>query len=169
MMSNLHTYLALAKDSLRNAKRFSTAQRKPKPDGQPGVIILYDPKQKSFKHSLISIVFAGIYFDALAHVEGARRLGKSKYKKIAKATYEVKLHALGLTDRALLLNCERFRKSRNDLVHEKAIDPKTSKATLRFAQVEAQHAVDFILQVTRLLGSNKPLKKRRAHQKARAS
>lgn len=168
MMSNLHTYLALAKDSLRSAKRFSTSHRKPKPDGAPGFIIRYDPKQKSFKYSLISIVFAGIYFEALAHIEGTKRLGKSKYKKITKATYEIKLRALGFTDKTLLLGCKRFRKSRNDLVHEKAIDLKTSKATLRFAQVEAQHAVEFVQQVAKLLSSNQPLnagraERRRAH------
>lgn len=159
MVSNLHTYLALARDSLRSAKRFATLQRRPKPDGQ-GFIISYDSKQKSFKHSLIAIVFAGIYFETLAHVEGSKLLGKSKYKKISKATYEDKLRALGISDKSLLLDCERFRKSRNDLVHEKAIDLRTSKATLRFAQMEAQHAVNFVLRVSKLLSPNKLLKQR---------
>jgi hypothetical protein len=155
MTSNLHIYLSLAQNALRTAKRFTTAHRKPRPDGQPGYIITYDPKQKSFKHSLIAIVFAGIYFEALVYIEGVRLLGKSKYKKISNAKYEVKLRALGMDDKSLLENCERFRKSRNDLVHEKADDFKSSKTKLRFAQVEAQHAIDFILRVTQLLSSYK--------------
>lgn len=151
MISNLHTYLAVAKDSLAIAEDIAASQRRPKPNGERGFIITYDREHRSFKHSLIAIVFAGIYFEALIYIEGIRRIGKAKFKKIGKSTYEDKLRAIGIDDKALLKSCKRFRQSRNDLVHEKAVEMTSLKTKLRFAQKEARHAIAFLDHVTPML------------------
>ncbi len=153
MISNINTYLAIAKDSLARAEDITASQRRPKPDGKPGFIITYDPEQKSFKYSLITIVFAGIYFDALLYIEGIRRMGKAKFRKMERSTYEDKLQAIGIADNALLESCERFRKSRNDLVHEKALEMTSTTTKLRLAQKEAQHAIAFLDHVSPLLSA----------------
>ena len=44
MTSNLHIYLAIAKDSLAKSDRISAAQTRPKPNGEKGSIITRNPK-----------------------------------------------------------------------------------------------------------------------------
>jgi hypothetical protein len=152
-LTNLSVYLSIATESLRKAKEIEAAQRLPRPGGE-GFIISYDPNRSSFKHSLIAIVLSGIYLDALLYVEGTKRLGRSEYVKIEKKHYEAKLQALGLNDADLIDACKRFRESRNDLVHEKALE-QGSLATqpFRTAQKEAEDAVAFIIRISRLLRS----------------
>jgi hypothetical protein len=113
-------------------------QRSPRPDG--GFIVRQDLNRTSFKQSLIAIAFAGIYLDALLHVEGPRSLGKTRYKKLRgkygrNPIYEEKLAACGITDTETLEECRAFRESRNNLNHKKAIEPaELSKTSIRFAQ-----------------------------------
>ena len=40
----------------------------------------YDPGQTSFKQSMISIVFTGIWLEALMHLLIVRRYGENKFK-----------------------------------------------------------------------------------------
>jgi len=150
VISNLDTYLAIAKDALAASLAAEASHRKPKPDGSPGFIISLDRTKTSFRQGLIAIVFAGVYLDALLHVVGTQRLGRRQYKKIHKDKYEEKLNKLGVTDKDTIVACERFRKARNDVTHEKATQPLTVK-NLRIAQREAEHALHFIDTVTRLL------------------
>jgi hypothetical protein len=151
MTSNLHIYLAIAKDSLAESERIGAAQTRPKPNGEKGSIINYDPEHKSFKHSLVAIAFAGIYLEALLYIKGVKLLGKAAYdKKIDYKTYGGKLMALGITDPQLLASCERFRIARNELVHEKA----SQQSDLWAAQIEARKAIDLIDRVTHLLTDN---------------
>ena len=95
MASNLHIYLAIAKNSLAESDRIGAAQTRPKPDGEKGSIITYDPEHKSFKHSLVAIAFAGIYLEALLYIKGVKRLGKAAYDKIDLKIYEEKFKATG--------------------------------------------------------------------------
>ena len=54
LFSNLNTYLAIAKDSLAASKTIIATNRRPKPNGEPGFIITFDPDQKSFKRTLVN-------------------------------------------------------------------------------------------------------------------
>jgi hypothetical protein len=147
MASNLHIYLAIAKDSLAKSDRISAAQTRPKLNGEKGSIITYDPKHKSFKHSLVAIAFAGIYLEALLCIKGVKLLGKSAYDKIDFKPYEEKVKALGITDPQILDLCKHFRKVRKELVHDKIFQQNE----VRFAQIEARKAIDLIDRVTHLL------------------
>lgn len=152
MISNLNVYLAIAEESLAESEWLEQSARAPKPDGEPGFIITYDPKQRSFKCSLIAITFAGIYLEALLYVVGVRRLGKSEYMKIDRKCYEEKLQSMGLTDSELLATCKRFREVRNDLVHEKAMEVfEVTEAKFHIAQRQARDALSFVKQVAELL------------------
>lgn len=168
MLSNADIYLAIAVEALEASKRLDEASRRPKPDGQPGFVITYDPARGSFKQSLIAIVFAGIYLDALLYIVGVTKLGKSHYRKIEHAKYETKLEALGVTDEKIVKTCEEFRKARNDLVHEKAIDPEEADgATILTAQHEAEIAVTFVQHMGELL--RPPVECRSGETPARAA
>ena len=152
MMSNAHVYLAIAEGALAESKRLDEATRIPRPDAQPGFVVTYDPEHTSFKQSLIAIVFAGIYLEALLYMVGVGQLGKDEYMKIDRKHYEEKLQALGVTDIETLATCKRFREARNDLAHEKAIEPLTIDGTaFRTAQREAEIAVSFVRSIVGLL------------------
>ena len=132
---------------MAKSDRIAEAQTRPKPNGEPGSIITFDPKQRSFRHSLVAIAFAGMYLEALLYIKGIKRLGEPAYNKIDRKSYEEKLIALGITDSKLLAACKRFRTARNELVHEKAFQESEPWA----AQIEARKAIDLIGQITRLL------------------
>lgn len=162
LFTNLSVYLAIAEEALAESTRQLEAHRTPKPDGQPGYIFTSDPDRKSFKQSLIAIAFAGIYLEALLSLTGRARLGKAFYdKKIDRCfTYEEKLRLLGIVDERDLDGCMRFRESRNDLIHEKALDfdaprpdmkvhtkPRkggSPRKHIREAQTEAAFGVEFV-------------------------
>lgn len=147
MGSHLHKYLSIAKEAMDESDRIGKEQTRPKPNGEPGSIITYDPEHRSFKHSLIAIAFAGMYLDALLYITGMKRLGKEAYERIDRKCYQDKLVALGIRDSHILSACARFRTCRNELVHEKAYQ----ESELWGAQVEARKAIDLIDQITELL------------------
>jgi hypothetical protein len=155
LSSNLRTFLEITEQSFEESERISESNRRSKPNSKAGYIITYDPKSKAFKHALISIDFAGIYFEALLYVEGCRILGQHKCDQLWKKPrcyYETKLGHLGIRDEQILAACARFRLARNDLIHEKAVDLSVGrKSVARVAQEEAQHAIEFIKSTTQLL------------------
>jgi len=153
VLSNVDVYFTIAKESLAESQRLIAANRTLREDGK-GFVITYDPDRSSFKHSVVALVFSGIYLDALLYFVGTRQLGTAEYMKIERTHYEIKLQALGLTDRSLLEECKRFRESRNDLVHEKPLEltsGSTPTEPSRWAQEEAEHAVTFVGRVSQLL------------------
>lgn len=148
-MSNVSVYMAIAEESLAESQRSEAEARSPKSNGESGHVIKWVPRRASFKHSLISIAFSGMYLEALLYLTGVDRLGKSQYMKIDHKKYEEKLSALGITDALLLAECKRFRVARNDLTHEKAIEPRELGSTVvRMAQQEAAMAVAFVKSVS---------------------
>ena len=78
-MSNANVYIVIAEEALAESKQLDEASQRPKPDGQSGFVITYDPERTSFKQSLIAMVFAGIYLDALLYIVGMDKLGKDEY------------------------------------------------------------------------------------------
>lgn len=146
--SNLEIYLNITKDSFKKSQRFLNLNRKRIPGNEKGFILKFDPDHKAFKQSLITIVFAGMYMEALFHIVGSIRVGKSKWrKKYDGEKYECKLCALGIYDLELIGLCRRFREARNEIMHEKAF----SKQKIRFAHEEAINAINVIKQVSKLL------------------
>jgi hypothetical protein len=153
LLSNLAIYRAIAEEANAEAQSLYVASRTPKPDGSPGAVIQYDPFRRSFKQSLIAIVFTGIYVEALLYILGTRKFGERWEKKIDRnKTYEQKLEALGVRDPELLNSATRFRLSRKDLVHEKAVPVENLQdQVMRQAQSEAAHAIEFLGKVTSAL------------------
>ena len=121
--SNARVYLAIAEEALCESVRLRDEGRRPRPNGEPGWILTPDPEQRSFKQALIAIVFSGAYLEAILRIVGRDRLGPEEYGRIEYGTtYEKKLERLGIADPALLGKCERLRESRNEVVHEKALE-----------------------------------------------
>ena len=148
MISNVETYLAIAREAHAEMKRLDDESRRPKPDGSPGFIVTYDPEGRSLKHAMIAIAFAGMYFEAAVYVLARQKLSKAKAGEIDGMLYERRLPALGLIDQSLIDGAKALREARKDLVHEKAITPDELKtATFRFAQKSADQALAFISQL----------------------
>jgi len=152
LVSNLDVYLAIAEEALAESERLDKSARTPKPDGEPGFIVRYDPKRKSFKNSLIAITFAGIYLEALFYIVGVNRFGATEYNKNHdRKTYEQKLRLFGISDAELLTRCECFREMRKDVVHEKAIAVNAMTGdTIHMAQQDAKEAVSFVKHVAEI-------------------
>jgi len=117
--------------------------KRPKPNGEPGWIITYDPEQKSFKAALIAITFSGIYLEALLHLLIVEKHGIELYKKIDRKSYEDKLELLRCTP-LIKEECKYYRDMRRDIVHEKA---HFDAGKIYWAQEDAVRAFNFINSV----------------------
>lgn len=120
VFTNITIYRAIANEAYQKMVQLMEAGRRRKPDGSPGWIITYDPNQTSFKQSMISLVFTGMWLEGFLHLLIVKRYGKSKFKEYDFKSYEEKLDLLGCTEKELLDRVSRFRKIRKSLVHEKA-------------------------------------------------
>ncbi len=67
IFTNVSIYKAIAEEAHDEMTRLLESSRRPKPDGSKGWIITYDPKHNSFKKATISIVFTGMWFEAMTH------------------------------------------------------------------------------------------------------
>ena len=81
LLTNASLYLAIAEEAQAESERLAKLARRPKPDGEPGVIVTYDPEQKSFKNSLIAIVFSTMYLEALFYLLGTKNLARPNITK----------------------------------------------------------------------------------------
>lgn len=122
-----------------------SSSKRPKPNREPGYIVMYDPYQKSLKNAFVAIVFSGICLEALLHLEFVRHKGLKAYtQKIDRCTYEEKLKQLGCNDEEIFKLCKDFRSARREVVHEKAhLDDKS----FRIAQKEAVLAIALVDRV----------------------
>ena len=149
-ITNAHVYLTIAEEALDIMRKYSENNRTPKPNGEPGFIIKYDPNRTAFKNALIAIVFAANYLEAIFYLEGTKNFGESKYKDIDQKKYEEKLKCFGITDVELISAAVRLRTARKDITHEKAKE-KLNGEVLRIAQDEAIAAVVFVKKIGQLL------------------
>jgi len=134
----------IADEAYQKMVQLIEAGRRPKPDGSAGWIITYDPDHSSFKQAMISLVFTGIWLEAMLHLLIVRAYGKGQFKDYDRKLYEDKLRLLGCTDEELINSVYRFRKARNALVHEKA---HFNDEEIRFAQKEAENAHVILVSV----------------------
>jgi len=144
IFTNTRIFYSIAKESLAEMDVHFNADRRPKPNNEPGWIITFDPDQKSFKSALITIVFCGIFLEAILHLLIVKHNGIEIYKQYDHKTYEDKLKLLGCDDETIMKLCEHFRNARREIVHEKAhLDQKS----LRIAQDEAKKSMELIDKV----------------------
>lgn len=168
IITNLGTYLEIAEESLAKSRRIEGAQTRPMLDGSPGKIFTWDPARASFKHSLIAIVFAGIYLEALVSVTIKRRRlngpnpsvkpgNRGKRRDRDKGRYEADLAKLDIADDETIEGCRRLEDARDTVVHEQPMivrDGETGK--IHIAQREAEHAVSFVRRLAKRLMSEGP-------------
>jgi hypothetical protein len=125
-------------------KEIIESHRRPKPDGSEGWIKKIDPDQKSFKQAMISIVFTGIWLEALLHLKIVKYHSEDVFNEYDFKSYEEKLQLLECADPNIIERVTRFRKCRKELVHEKAFldDGKMKKA-----QDEADNAYELLIAI----------------------
>lgn len=137
LYTNVEIYKTIADEAYRKMVQSIETGRRPKPDGSAGWIITYDPEHTSFKQAMISLVFTGIWLEAMLHLLIIRAYGKEKFKEYDFKSYEEKLKLVGCTDEGLMNSVSRFREARKALVHEKA---HFDDGEIRWAQKEAENA-----------------------------
>jgi len=120
IITNIDIYWSIAEEAHATMRADLAESMIPKPNGEPGHIIRWDPKHRSFKNAMITMVFAGMYLDALLYISLQKRLGRANALKVDRLPHEERLERLGVTDSALLNRVKEFREIRKDLVHEKA-------------------------------------------------
>lgn len=151
VITNISIYKSIAEEAYQNMVELMDAGRRPKPDGSAGWIITFDPKQTCFKQSMISIVFTGIWLEALMHLLIVRKYGKIKFKEYDFKSYEEKLELLGCSEQELLERVARFRKTRKSLVHEKA---HFDDGEIKRAQGEAENAHVMLVTIHKYFSEN---------------
>ena len=153
LVTNANVYLDIAEEAQAESERLAKIARRPKPNGDPGVIVTYDPEQKSFKNSLIAIVFATMYLETMFYLLGTRQFGSDEYnKEHDRKRLEVKLLLFDLKDHDLRTAAKRLRERRKDLVHEKA---DLTANVIYAAQDEAKHAIELVKTITEKLALSK--------------
>jgi hypothetical protein len=158
LVSQYPLYRTIAHEAAARSRESLNANRTPKPNGEPG-FILHGDNQVSFKQALIAVAFSGIYLEALIKIV-AREAKKSNRRFVAKrdkkGRYGGKLEVLGIKDKGLIAEANRFNDVRDDLIHEDSYELSTAPGAVNqfpdikmfIAQDEAQKAVEFIDRVT---------------------
>jgi hypothetical protein len=137
--TNYSIYESIAREAFQDMKNSIDSGRRPKSDGSEGWIITYDPTHTSFKRAMVSVVFTGMWLEAILHLEIVKRFDESKFKDYDFKSYEEKLKLIGIEDIDFLNRISRFRKSRKELVHEKA---HFDSGEIKSAQSEADNAFE---------------------------
>jgi hypothetical protein len=132
--SNILVYEQIVKENYAEMLSDIENGRTPKEDGS-GYIIKYDPTQASFKKSMIVVTFAGMWLEAIFHQIMVKNHSKNQFSKHDKDSYKEKLALMGITDTTILDSAEKFQKTRNELIHEKAF---MDKGEIKQAQKEAE-------------------------------
>lgn len=122
VLSNIDVYWSIAEEAHTNMQAAWVEHTTPRPEGQPGLIIRWDPDRRSFKSAMIVIAFCGMFLDSLLYISLQDKLGRAEALKADRFPHEERLEILGITDAALLKRVAAFREARKDLLHEKAVD-----------------------------------------------
>ena len=142
--TNVRFFYEIAKESYEVMRDDFNSHRRPKPGGEPGWILTWDPDHKSFKKAFVTIVFCGVWLEAVLHLLIVKHKGVAVFKKNDYKKYEDKLELLGCTDESIMELCERFRRARKEIVHEKAyLDTESFLA----AQTEAESAIELVEKI----------------------
>jgi hypothetical protein len=101
IFTNAAVYKAIADEAYQTMVQSIETGRRPKPDGSAGWIVTYDPNQTSFKQAMISLVFTGMWLEAVTHLLIVKAHGKDKFKEYDFKSYEENYHCLAV----LTKNC----------------------------------------------------------------
>ena len=142
VITNISIYKIIAEEAHQKMRELIDAGRRQKTDGSQGWVITYDPTQGSFKQAMISIVFTGMWLEAMLHLLIIQEYGEQKFKEYDFKPYEEKLKLLGCSDQQIIDRATRFRKVRKELVHEKA---HCDNGEIRTAQNEADNAKELLV------------------------
>ena len=145
ILTNISTYKEISEEAYLKMKKISEENRSPKPDGNEGWVIKYDSTHQCFKQAMISTVFTGMWLEALLHQKIIEEFGEAKFKEYDFKSYEEKLKLFGFVDEGLTEKVTKFRKSRKELVHEKAY---TDSGEIKTAQEEAENARHLFLGIS---------------------
>ena len=66
--TNVRFFYEIAKKSYEVMKADFDSHRRPKPGGEHGWILTWDPDHKSFKKAFVTIVFCGVWLEAMLHL-----------------------------------------------------------------------------------------------------
>ena len=125
--------------------------------GHPGRFELrQDPTRTSFKNGFIAHAFVGVTIEAFMHVFGSRALGVEVYASIEEKPLEDRVRRLGIIDPQILEDCRRYRTSRREFVHERALRPRPEEVQFRVVQDEADHAIELMHRLEGALRSKFP-------------
>lgn len=147
--TNVWTFYDIAHEAYSLMGQLEPPSVTPKPNGEPGRVLVFDPTQRSFKAALTTIVFCGVYLEAMLHLELVRKFGEAGAEKHDRKVYKNKLILLGCNNEAVLEASEHYRIIRREVVHEKAYP---DSAHVRTAQVEAKKSIQFIDNVNEEIG-----------------
>lgn len=142
--TNIRVFYHIAREAHVAMEKESSSRKRPRPNGEPGWILTYDPEQKSFKNAFITIVFCGVFIEALFHLLIVKRKGLAVFKKYDRKPYGEKLQLLGCNDQAILGKANQYQTVRNEVIHEKAY---LTMDSFRIAQKDAVLAMDLVNQV----------------------
>jgi hypothetical protein len=146
--TNISIYRSIVEESYAIMSIDLNEHRIPKKDGTNGFINIYDPNHKSFKHALITIVFTGMWLEALIHLHIVKKYSVQEFKKYDKKKgYEERIKKIGISDEDLIERIISFRKSRKAIEHEKAYLDKDFK----FAQDEAEKAYSLVVDIEKAI------------------
>lgn len=152
VLSNIEVYWSIAEEAHANMQAAWAEHTTPKQDGQPGLIIRWDPKRRSFKSAMVAIAFCSMFLDSLLYLSLQEKLGRAEALKADRLPHEERLKILGITDTALLSRVITFREARKDLVHEKAVELRDSAVqSMRTAQDDAESAIALMRDIRGLL------------------
>lgn len=154
IFSNSRIYRDIAVEALSASESAFSEGSRPKDDGSSGRVLVYDPEHRSFKQSMIAVVFAGMYIEARLWLHGSSRLGIAKYRSIDRQPLEDRLLALGVSDALLWDDLKDYRESRKSLVHEKPVPLSMDISPTRVAQTEAVKAVALMGRVDRAIADS---------------
>lgn len=143
IITNVFVYKSIAEDAYIQAVETEKKSRTTRLDNS-GYVLRYDPEHTSFKSSIITVVFAGMWLEALTHLLIVRGHGEKKYREYDRKSYEDKLRLLGVEDEELLLLVGQLRATRRELIHEKA---HFDIRTIKIAQKEAELAIKVIRKI----------------------
>ena len=144
ILTNIRVYYKIAKEAHLAMKHDLSRNIRSNPNGDTGWIVTFDPEQKSFKNSLIAIVFSGIFIEALFHLLITKTKGVETFKEYDFKSYRDKLILLGCVDEKILNHSIEFKKLRKEVVHEKA---NLDNGQISIAQTEAEAAINFVNEV----------------------
>ena len=137
--SNVSMYKEIVEEAFSTMSSLIEEGRSPKNDGSDGLVMKYDPNHKSFKKSMIVVVFTGMWLEAKLHQDIISKFDEATFKKYDFKSYRDKLVLLGITDSGLLEKVDLFKNTRKELVHEKAF---FDNGEIKTAQNEAELAYE---------------------------